>query len=47
MLSAIHCTEYRFPNEGARERIQELKGLAAPLEEQQYEPNRTARAPRD
>jgi hypothetical protein len=33
MLTVIHWTEYKVPNEGAREIPRELKGIEAPYEE--------------
>jgi hypothetical protein len=31
MLTAIHWTEHRVPNEGFRERTQGVEGLASPI----------------
>ena len=45
ILSTNHWTEHNVPNEGARERPQELKELAGPQEEQQYEPTSAQSAP--
>jgi hypothetical protein len=37
MLTVILWTEYKVPNEGAREISRELKGTEAPWKEHQYE----------
>ena len=43
MLTVIHWMEHRVPKEGVKV-LKELKGFAAPEEEQQYELSRTPRS---
>jgi hypothetical protein len=45
MLTVIHWTEHKVPNEGAREILRELKGIEAPWKDHQYELTSTPRAP--
>jgi hypothetical protein len=45
MLTVIHWTEHKVPNEGAREIPRELKGTEAPWKEHQFELTSTPRAP--
>jgi hypothetical protein len=47
ILTSNHWTEQEDPNGGVREWTEELKGFTTPWEEQQYQPSRPSRAPRD
>jgi hypothetical protein len=47
MLATKHLTEHRDPNREVGEGQKELKGFATPQEEQQYQPTRISRPPRD
>jgi hypothetical protein len=47
MHIAIHWTKHRISNGVLEKRSKELKGFAAPQEEQQYEPTSTPKSPRD
>jgi hypothetical protein len=46
MFAANHWTEHLAPREEL-EKAQELKGFVTPQEEQQYQPTRPSRTPRD
>jgi hypothetical protein len=45
MLTVIHWTEHKVPNEGAREIPRELKGSEAPKKKHQYELTSTPELP--
>jgi hypothetical protein len=47
MLAAKYWTEHWIPNAEVREGLKELKRFATPWEEQQAEPTRPHRAPRE
>jgi hypothetical protein len=47
MLTDNHWTEHTVPNGEIEKGVKELKEFATPWEEQQYQPTRPLRAPRD
>jgi hypothetical protein len=47
MLAANHWIEQESPMEELEKGLKELEGFAIPWEEQQYQPTRPPRAPRD
>jgi hypothetical protein len=48
MLTVNHWTDHRVPSGGVMEKgLKELKGFATTEEEQEYQPTKPTRAPRD
>jgi hypothetical protein len=47
ILTANNWSEPRDPNGEVKERTEELKGIASPQEEQQYQLTSLLRAPKD